>query len=217
MNEFEDFARQQQLMEKRHRCFGDASGLYGYRFDLDNGQVPQMEHARAYVSRWNDMSQQNVGLLFWGKPGNGKTFVAGCIANALLEMESMHAPSVVMTTFGTILNKLPGMAVSDKEWYLGSFQTCDLLVLDDFGMERQTDYAREQVFNIIDGRYLARKPMIITTNLSLTELKHPCDMVEQRIFDRVLEMCVPVCFDGESLRRGKAQEKIQMYRDLLRK
>lgn len=71
------------------------------------------------------------------------------------------------------LEKLPEMSAQDKEWYLNNLVSCDLLIVDDFGMERQTDYAREQVFNIIDGRYLARKPLIVTTNLSLHELKHP--------------------------------------------
>lgn len=100
---------------------------------------------------------------------------------------------------------------------MNGFQHCDLLILDDFGMERQTDYAREQVFNIIDGRYRFHKPLIVTTNLSLSELKHPNDIVEERIFDRILEMCVPVCFDGESLRQDKAKENLQMYKQLTSK
>ena len=209
MNEFD-----QRFYEKQREAFGNTSALYHYRFCNDNGSVRQMEQARRYVDHWKQMLEQNLGLLFWGKPGNGKTFAAGCIANGLLETEGMHVPSVKMTTFGTILNKLPGMTAQDKEWYLNSFLACDLLILDDFGMERQTDYAREQVFNIIDGRYLARKPLIVTTNLSLNELKHPKDMVEERIFDRVLEMCVPVCFDGESLRQEKAKERMQLYKQL---
>ena len=214
MNEMEEYFAQQRLQEKRLEAFGNASALYSYRFDEDNGTVPQIEQARRYVRCWKQMQQENLGLLFWGKPGSGKTFAAGCIANALLDSEDMHAPSVKMTTFGTILNKLPGMSAQDKEWYLEGFHRCGLLILDDFGMERQTDYAREQVFNIIDGRYLARQPLIVTTNLSLSQLKHPRDIQEQRIFDRVLEMCVPVCFDTDSQRQGKAKEKLQRYRDL---
>lgn len=209
MNEFD-----QRFYEKQREAFGNTSALYHYRFCNDNGSVRQMEQARRYVDHWKQMQEQNLGLLFWGKPGNGKTFAAGCIANGLLETEGMHVPSVKMTTFGTILNKLPGMTAQDKEWYLNSFLACDLLILDDFGMERQTDYAREQVFNIIDGRYLARKPLIVTTNLSLSELKHPRDTTEMRIFDRVLELCVPVCFDGESLRQEKAKQRMQLYRQL---
>ena len=209
-----DFFTEQRLHEKQQEAFGDAAALYQYRFQKDNGTVPQMEQARRYVEHWKDMQEQNLGLLFWGKPGNGKTFAAGCIANGLLESEDLHAPTVKMTTFGTILNKLPGMSAQDKEWYLNGFLTCGLLILDDFGMERQTDYAREQVFSIIDGRYLSRRPLIVTTNLSLKELKHPNDMGQQRIFDRVLEMCIPVCFDGDSLRQEKAKEKLRLYREL---
>ena len=212
MNEFEEFAREQMLIEKRQRCFRGANALYGYRFDIDNGQISQMEHARQYVMRWKDMSRENVGLLFWGPPGNGKTFAAACIANALLEMEDFHVPAVVMTTFGTILNRLPGMSAQDKECYLNSFQTCDLLILDDFGMERQTDYAREQVFNIIDGRYLTKHPLIITTNLSLQEMKTTTELAQKRIYDRVLEMCVPVFFSGESQRPGRAKANLEAFR-----
>lgn len=214
MKEMDDFFAQQRICRKQSEAFGNAGALYHYRFCNDNGSVRQLEQARRYVAHWKQMQEQNLGLLFWGKPGNGKTFAAGCIANALLERDGVDAPSVRMTTFGTILNKLPGMSAQDKEWYLNGFQSCDLLILDDFGMERQTDYAREQVFNIIDGRYLARKPLIVTTNLSLQELKRPRDIQEQRIFDRVLELCVPVCFDGESLRQEKAKQQMQLYRQL---
>ncbi len=212
MMEMDDYFVQQRLRERQREAFGDAAAFYDYRFDKDNGSVKQLEQARRYADSWKQMHEQNLGLLLWGKPGTGKTFAAGCIANALLETGGMHVPSVKMTTFGTILSKLPGMSAQDREWYLKDFQRCDLLILDDFGMERQTDYAREQVFNIIDGRYLSGKPLIVTTNLSLQELKHPQDMAQQRIFDRVLELCVPVCFDGESLRQEKARERLQLYR-----
>ncbi len=106
------------------------------------------------------------------------------------------------------------MPPQDRRFYLESLKNCDLLILDDFGMERRTDYAQEQVFGIIDGRYLAQKPLIVTTNLSLRELKQPVDIPEQRIFDRILELCVPVCFDGPSLRQEKAKEKLALYKEL---
>ena len=210
MKELDNFT----LCQKKQEAFGGASALFDYRFQNDNGSVPQLQQARLYCDRWKQMQQENLGLLFWGTPGNGKTFAAAAIANFLLEQEGWHVPTVKMTTFGTILGKLPGMSAQDKEWYLKDFQSCDLLILDDFGMERQTDYAKEQIFNIIDNRYLSRRPLIVTTNLSLQELKHPGSMVDQRIFDRVLEMCVPICFNGESLRQQKAKEKLQRYKQL---
>ena len=54
-------------------------------------------------------------------------------------------------------------------------------------------------------------------SLSPNELKHPSDMHQQRIFDRMLEMCVPVCFNGESLRQGKVTDKLKIYRQLTAK
>jgi len=214
MKEMDDFFVRQRLQERRREAFGEAGALQDYRFDNDNGSVRQLEQARRYVEHWKQMQEQNLGLLFWGKPGTGKTFAAGCIANALLETEGMHVPTVKMTTFGTILNKLPGMTAQDKEWYLRSFLSCDLLILDDFGTERQTDYAREQIFHIIDGRYLSCRPLIVTTNLSLQELKHPKDLAQARICDRILELCVPVCFDGESLRQDRAKERMRLYKEI---
>lgn len=209
----DDLERENFLLWKRESAFGDATALYGYRFEKDNGSVQQIENARTYAENWNKMRQENLGLLFWGLVGNGKTFAAACIANALIE----QMVNVKMCTFGAILNHLPGLSAKEKDDYLKSFRTCDLLILDDFGMERRTDYAREQIFGIIDGRYLARKPTIITTNLSLQELKNPCDITEKRIFDRILEMCIPVCFDGESLRLEKAKENMKLYKQLTAK
>ena len=51
-----------------------------------------------------------------------------------------------------------------------------LLIIDDLGVERSTEYAMEQMFFVIDSRYRSRRPMIITTNLKLAELKNPPDL-----------------------------------------
>ena len=56
-----------------------------------------------------------------------------------------------------------------------------LLIIDDFGMERGTEYALEQIYNIVDSRYRSRKPLIVTTNLTLEELKNPQSTAHARI------------------------------------
>lgn len=215
MKKFEEYQRAQWLYSQRQAIFGDAHALYHYTFDADNGQVSQIKQAKKYVAHWNEMRQQNIELLFWGPSGNGKTFAAACIANGLIQQKNYFPPTIRMTTFGTILNKLPALSAGDKEYYLNDFKKCDLLILDDFGMERQTDYAREQVFGVIDGPYLAQRPLIITTNLSLKEMKSTHELSAKRIYDRILEMCIPVYFGGESLRAAKGAEVMEQLKKLL--
>ena len=90
-----------------------------------------------------------------------------------------------------------------------------LLIIGDFGMERGTEYALEQIYNIVDSRYRSRKPLIVTTNLTLDEIRHPQDTAHARIYDRLLEMCVPISCIGVSLRRETAQEKLERLKALI--
>ena len=97
-----------------------------------------------------------------------------------------------------ILNRLTGMFSEDRSEFIASFDEYDLLIIDDLGVERSTEYAMEQMFFVIDSRFRSRKPMIITTNLKLSELKNPPDLAHARIYDRILERCAPILFDGKN-------------------
>ena len=70
--------------------------------------------------------------------------------------------------------------------------------------KRNTDYAMEQMFSIVDSRYRSGKPLIVTTNLKLDELKHPPDLAHARIYDRILERCAPILFAGKNFREDNA-------------
>lgn len=199
-----------RIQQKRKRVFGSAQGLMACTFDRDNGAVPQLAWARQYVEHWPEMRRENMGLLFWGPAGTGKTFAAACIANALVDLEV----GVRMITLGEALLNLFGMSGEERIQYLEVLTTCGLLILDDFGVERRTPYAREQVYEIVNRRYLSGQPMVVTTNLTLKELKN-ADRDDSRIHDRVLERCVPVCFDGTSLRQEKTAERIKRMQTLL--
>ena len=109
-----------------------------------------------------------------------------------------------MTNFPTILNKLTGMFSEDKVELIASLGTYDLLILDDLGVERSTEYAMEQMFHVIDCRYRSRKPMIVTINLKLDEIKHPPDLAHARIYDRILERCARILFAGKNFREENA-------------
>ena len=110
-----------------------------------------------------------------------------------------------MTNFARILNEL-NSSFSGRNDIVDKFCRYPLLIIDDFGMERGTEYALEQIYNIVDSRYRAGLPVIYTTNLTLEELKNPADMRYARIYDRVLEKCFPVEFRGVSRRKHGARQ-----------
>lgn len=203
-------SRSRWAAKRREQMFQSAQELKQATFERDCGAVPQLAWARRYVEHWDEMCRENMGLLFWGPSGTGKTYAAACIANALTE----QAVVVQMITLGDALVQLFGMSGEERVRYLNSLTTCGLLILDDFGVERRTPYAREQVYEIVNRRYLSGRPMVVTTNLTLKELKN-ANRDDSRIHDRVLERCVPVCFDGTSLRQEKTAERVKRMQTLL--
>ena len=182
-----------------------------WTFANDNGKCPQMEIAHFYVEHWEIMREENIGYLLWGKVGTGKSYFAGCIANALMEQEV----PVCMTNFATILGDLAASFEGRNE-YISRLCSYPLLILDDFGMERGTEYGLEQVYSVIDSRYRSGKPLIVTTNLTLEELQHPQDTPHARIYDRLLSMCAPVRFTGSNFRKETAQEKLERLKQLMK-
>lgn len=142
---------------------------------------------------WAEIRKPIFGLLLYGDVGTGKTFYAACIANALIDARF----SVKMITATEACNEM----FSKRETALKMFLDCDLLIPDDFGAHRQTDYIEEQLFAIIDGRYRAASPLILTTNKSIEEIKNPVGLQNIRICDRILEVCHPVHIGGSSRRR----------------
>ena len=186
------------------------TAMLDWNFENDDGRAPQMRYAHRYVEQWQTMRAENLGLLLWGGVGTGKSFLAGCIANALMEQEV----PVRMTNFARIMNELNN-SFSGRNAVVDRLCRYPLLIIDDFGMERGTEYALEQVYNIVDSRYRSQKPLIVTTNLPLNEIRHPQDTAHARIYDRILEMCVPISCIGASLRKENAQKKLESMKSLI--
>ena len=90
-----------------------------------------------------------------------------------------------------------------------------LLIIDDLGTERNTDYGLEKVYNVIDSRYLAGKPLILTTNLMLTDMKENMDTRYKRIYDRIFAMCFPHRVAGASWRMNQAADRYDEMRKRL--
>ena len=79
-------------------------------------------------------------------------------------------------------------------------------MLDDLDAERDTEYMQEYVYNIIDARYRAGLPMIVTTNLTGAKLKNPDSISKERIYSRLLERCHPIEITGADRRRAALKD-----------
>ena len=210
--EAEAKARQREAMQKtikEYRRMGfPESDMQHWTFEhADNCKI--ISAAKRYVENFQQFKDNGKGLLLYGGVGTGKTFAAACIVNALIDM----GKPCLITNFSRVLNTLWG--IDEKQAYIDSLNKFDLLVLDDLGIERQSEYVQEQVFNVIDSRYRARLPLIITTNLQLEEIVSPANVGNGRIYDRVLEMCHPVKVEGESRRRKKVKSGFSDVNEML--
>ena len=114
----------------------------------------------------------------------------------------------------TILNDL--FAIEDKIEYIRLLDRYELLIIDDLGVERSSEYALENIFSVIDWRYRSGRPLIITTNLPLVQLKQETKIEKKRIYDRILERCIPVKIDGVSRREAMANDNMQTMKNILK-
>ncbi len=185
--------------------------FYHYTFARCDTSQENAVYAKRYVEHFKEMAQMGQGLLFWGNVGTGKTFLAGCIANALLEQKI----PVLMTSFPKILNALGGLYSSERNAYLASLNRYTLLVIDDMGIERESQYTIETIYTVIDERYKSGKPFIITTNILLDTFKKPQDLEHARIYDRIMERCMPIFFSGKNYRSELGQGNRDMVKKIL--
>lgn len=210
----EEARRQREFAQRvqRYRSMGfPESEMASWNFAADDGSNPKMTTAmQNYVEHFDDFRKQGKGLLLFGNVGTGKTFLAACVANALIDK---GVPCLV-TNFARIANTVQGLFEGRQEYY-DSLNKFPLLVLDDLSAERKTEYMQEIVFNVIDARYRAGLPLIITTNLTREELQQPADVTYQRIFSRLFEMCTPIEIAGADRRRAALKKDIAATKQLL--
>ncbi len=198
-----DRLRRESLMSPR---FAEAT-FENFRKDEENEY--NFRVCLRYAEHFDKMLLENQGLIFYGEVGTGKSFAAACIANYLLS----RGISVVMTSFVKLLSTMQTYG-NDNERLISDLNRAKLLIIDDFGAERDSAFAQEHVYNIIDSRYRAKRPLIITTNLDTKELWGQTGVRYSRIYDRLSEM-LPVEFTGGSWRKGGAARKLTRMKNFL--
>lgn len=198
---FNERQKQEELDRQRRICFSE-SNMAAWTFEVDDRKNPAISDAMMrYVENFAEFRKEGRGLLLYGNVGTGKTFYAACIANKLIDKNY----KVYMTNFESLVNQLQGK-FEGKQEFINSLNKYSLLIIDDLGAERKSEFMQGQVYNIIDARYRSGLPFIITTNLTAEELKKPQDIGYSRIYDRILERCFPVKVDGVSRRRQNVKD-----------
>lgn len=206
--------KQMEIERLKRTCF-NSMREWSYTFENYQGEENQsLIIAKNFVEDYEKMKKENIGLLFYGSVGSGKTYLACSIANSLIEQYQI---SVKIRNFAQIINELQKSSFDfDKNAYIESLVNTSVLILDDLGIERDTSYAKEQVYNIVNSRYLKQKPTIFTTNLSYDTIQNCKDSVEyQRIYSRIIEMCIPVMVVGEDFRKFIQRDKLTRNKDRL--
>lgn len=205
---------EQIIDTNRKRCFqesrsADKDRLISATFDKDdNPSCEASRIARGYSKLFQeamcggDSLRKGTGLLLYGPPGTGKSFYAACIANDVIS----RGNTALYTTFGSIAARMQESYEARPE-IMAELEKPSLLILDDLGAERDTEYMQEIVFEVINLRYRRSKPMIVTTNLTATELMNTEAVGKNRIYDRLMECCEPVAVTGESKRKEMYKER----------
>lgn len=199
-------AQEEQIkMEQRLSvCFQGTEQLRAARFDTDDGSAPELSRAaRRYAEQFPQHLRDGMGLLYYGPVGTGKTFLAACIANAVMA----QGYRARLTNFAKVADEI--WTADDKAGYIADLCRYDLLILDDLGVERKSEYMQEMVYKVVNARYVAGAPVIVTTNLTPEELTKPSDIGYARTYDRLLEKCLPIKVDGQngrSRRRAAAAD-----------
>lgn len=146
--------------------------------------------AKSFTGNFLKLSNPD-GLLFTGPVGSGKTFLACCIANALLADGRTVLFAVVPDLLDQIRSTYDlGRGMEDITEFdiVDTARQVPLLILDDLGAHNYTDWTRNKIYSIINYRLNHQLPVIVTTNISPEDLEN---YLGERTTSRLLEMCKP--------------------------
>ncbi len=201
--------RTEELIQRRHQAqynrsvaFSD-SRFKDYTFLHDDGLQPRLSQAlRRFCDNFERYKNRGKGLFLWGSPASGKTFLAGCVLNELID----RGYKCLATSLPTILAQ--SFDTKEKENFLRRFVDYDLILIDDFGTERTTESALETIFAFFDMLNMHKKTLIVTSNLSVSTVftEQYKDVRLGRIYSRLSECLFPIEVNGVSHRYKEAKD-----------
>lgn len=126
-----------------------------------------LQVAQDYVANWTENLEDGKGLYFVGPVGTGKTMLA---VGIMWELMRKYKVATLFTTAPDLLDNMrKDIGADNDDDYIESVKRAELLVMDDLGAERLTEWSEERLFVIVNHRYREGLPTIFTTNVSLDE------------------------------------------------
>ena len=211
-NERQRIEDEKKRLEERLNRFV-SYGFYSEMIDFtfDNSKLEYVQICKKYAENAEKMFNDGSGLLLYGDVGTGKTHLAVTIAAHIFDEHSIHF-SNLQNLFVSYYAK----SFEEREYWLRKYVNCDFLIIDDFGVENLTDSYYQILFSILNGRLLANRPIILTTNQGLESFKGNASIKESRLNSRILEVCYPVKVQGKNWRQEKSKDRHKTMSDFLK-
>lgn len=175
-------------------------------YKINNKNKKAYENAKKYANKLIN-GETDKGLFITGTYGVGKTYLASCIANETIKNKNTVVFGTLIQLLDYIKDTYKDSDVSDKE-YLNLYSSVDLLIIDDLGKEKPTEWVLEKLFLIVNNRYNNYLPIVITTNYTRNQLRERLcvnknySMVDS-IISRLYEMCGGIEIKDEDHRMSK--------------
>ncbi len=168
--------------------------------------LENMERILSYCKKYSyNLNTHSPGLLFKGATGLGKTHLSLAIANAAIDKGLGVIYGSVQSFAIAIERERFDREIAEYEETAKQLTNCDLLILDDLGTEFNSDYVNAVIYDIINTRMLAKKPTIISTNLSRKELEQ---RYGERFVSRITGNFAELDFFGDDVRFQKRRESM---------
>lgn len=174
-------------------------------FDKDDGRnEEQTAFFKLYCENWKDNKADNIGFYLFGSTDMGKTYLACSVANYIrIEVGDYVLCGKSTDYISEMLNDYGKNAST----LLYKVRRYPLMVVDDLGTEINNERNMSALEQIIDARYRAGKPLIITSNFTPKQLYSNGGELEDRIKSRISGMCKPKKIEGPNRRKDQFEER----------